>query len=325
MTDFDEIRSPEQVGEFVDSCTKNVVKQADGTVEIAFYGGSFTALPLATQQSYLDAVRPFLDRQEVNSLRISTRPDYVDSAALEFLHDYNVKTIELGIQSFDDEVLSLSGRGYSAECAIDAVKRVAEHGFRSGIHLMLGLPGDTPEKSVRSAGIAVDLHPDCVRLHPTWVLRGTQLEAMYRSDTYHPWDDDVMLDLLVKMLDMFENNNISVIRVGLQPSLRLEREKGIVAGLFHPALREICTIHRFVDRLASSVFSKCNSSTSTLRIFLGSASYRLLFIHHRYGYKRLLKLIEDRVKVVVLEHPELESDRFEILERLNSIQEEKST
>ncbi|MDH4227515.1 MAG: radical SAM protein [Deltaproteobacteria bacterium] len=208
-----------------------------GLKEAAFYGGSFTAIPEVEQRRMLSAAHSFVASGRLDSIRVSTRPDSIDSAVLKLLIGYGVKTIELGVQSFDDEVLKLSGRPHSAADVKRAAVLIKENGLRLGLQLMPGLPGDTEEKATASAEEAAALKPDFVRIYPTLVIKGTELERMYNSGAYEPWTLDRMAMLCSKMLGVFGGFGIKVIRVGLQPTVELE--KNIAAGPYHPAFRDM--------------------------------------------------------------------------------------
>lgn len=286
LTDLDEIRSPEQVSEFVSNSLQKISRKKYPEVEVGFYGGSFSALPLALQERYLKAIEPFLSDGRIVAVRISTRPDFVTPATLELLKKYKGETIELGIQSFCDEVLHLSGRGYDVNSAIRSAQLVSKFGFKLGIHLMLGLPGDTPQKSLASAKTAISLRPEFVRLHPTLVLSNTRLEEMFRTGKYHPWDEETIFSTLTKMIILFEEAGINVIRVGLQPSQRLIAEGSVVAGLFHPALRELCEVYLLVEKILQKIKHQkphLPVQEHSVRVLVSGKTYKKLISHKKQG------------------------------------------
>lgn len=207
-------------------------------VEIAFFGGSFTALSLEKQESYLKIAFPYLQSKRVQSIRVSTRPDFISDENLSLLRDYGVKTIELGIQSFDDEVLHASGRGYDSSIAIEACKKIKESGFLLGIQLMPGLPQDTSKKSIDSANKAVTLHADMVRIYPTVVLRGTALARMYENGRYFPISLPEAISTAAIMKMIFDKAEIPVIRLGLYVGKDLQNTENVLGGAFHPSLGE---------------------------------------------------------------------------------------
>ncbi|MCD6385784.1 radical SAM protein [Candidatus Sumerlaeota bacterium] len=296
LTDLDEVRSPNEVSEFISRSLQTLNRKIYQETEIAFYGGSFSALPLTLQESYLKAIAPFLDDGRIVAVRISTRPDFVTDDTLQLLKKYKGETIELGVQSFYDDVLQQSGRGYNAATAIRSVKLVAEYGFKVGIHLMLGLPGDTPEKSLGSAKTAISLRPEFVRLHPTLVLRDTILEEMFRTGDYQPWDEETMFSTLTKMIVLFEEAGINVIRVGLQPSRRLTTEGAVVAGLFHPALRELCDVYLLVEKILHQIDQHASEQKHQHppRLLVSNHIYKKLMSHNKQGIRWLKNRLNAR-------------------------------
>jgi len=156
------------------------------TVEIAFYGGSFTGLRLTEQSSYLAIAKEYKERGLIDKIHLSTRPDYIDRDILDNLKAYSVDTIELGVQSFDDEVLRKSNRGHTSASVYEAVSLIKEYGFEFGIQLMIGLPGDSLETCIYSAEETVKLKPSLTRLYPTIVIDDTELLEMYERGEYKP-------------------------------------------------------------------------------------------------------------------------------------------
>lgn len=217
--------------------------------EIAFYGGSFTAVPRSLQDALLGAAAPFVSRQNA-SVRVSTRPDSVDGETARYLKSMGVRTVELGAQSMDDAVLALSGRGHKREDTIRAARAVREAGLELVLQMMTGLPGDTPERAARTARALIALKPDGVRIYPAVVLRGTALEAMWRSGQYAAHTVEDAVKVCAELYEMFEEAGIPVIRLGLQSSETLESDAA--AGAYHPALGELVLsrvlFKRAVDR-----------------------------------------------------------------------------
>jgi histone acetyltransferase (RNA polymerase elongator complex component) len=206
-------------------------------VQVAFYGGSFTALPLETQEGLLRTIGPFLKEGSIHSLRISTRPDYTSPECLEILKEYKVATVELGVQSMADEVLRISLRGYGRERVQKAVGDLHREGFEVGIQLMVGLPGDSAETFAVTVEEVIQLRPHFVRLYPTVVIKGTQLERWFREGRYHPLSLEEAVSLTKEALKRFHQTHIPVIRIGLQPTPSLPGH--IVAGPYHPAFRQL--------------------------------------------------------------------------------------
>jgi histone acetyltransferase (RNA polymerase elongator complex component) len=210
-----------------------------GRREVAFYGGSFTGLPMALQKSYLESAYEFVINKRVDSLRLSTRPDYISGDKLAFLSDYGVETVELGVQSMSDEVLKLSGRGHGVSSTVRAVGLIKGEGFKVGLQIMPGLPGDTFASILYTARRVAELGPDFVRIYPTLVIRNTPLQRMYLDGEYTPWGLEDMVDVCREVSKLFKAAGIQVVRMGLQPTDELERS--LVAGPFHPSFRQLVT------------------------------------------------------------------------------------
>ena len=208
-------------------------------VQVAFYGGSFTALPQETQKTYLEAVRPFIDSGRIESIRLSTRPDCISADILELLLAGRVRTVELGAQSLDDRVLLLSGRGHRAEDTVRAVAMLKDFGMETGVQLMPGLPGDSETIFSETVARVIALRPSFVRLYPALVIKGTPLAELYREGRYKPLSLDEATDRCSDALRKFAGAGIGVIRIGLQPTEELEKPGTILAGPYHPAFRQL--------------------------------------------------------------------------------------
>ncbi len=221
---------------------------------VAFYGGSFTAIPVNQQNELLLAVEPYMKKGYVNSIRLSTRPDCIDNGILDRLYSFGVKTIELGVQSMCDDVLMASGRGHRAEDAVNASKLIKSFGFELILQQMTGLPEDTAEKSIYTAKSIMSLSPDGVRIYPTVIIKDTELYDMWKRGEYKEHTVEDAVSLCSILLDMYEENNIPVIRLGLNPTDELSGGDA-VGGAYHPALRELCEGRRFLNRELSFISS----------------------------------------------------------------------
>lgn len=226
--------------------------------QLAFYGGSFTAVDPALQTAYLEAAQPFLRSGALESLRISTRPDAIDLPTLQRLADYGVRTIELGAQSMEDGVLRRSGRGHTAAQTIRAAQLVKQQGFELVLQLMAGLPGDSRAFCRQTAEQAAALEPDAVRIYPVCVLRGSPLAEM---PDYQPLSIDQAAEWCADMLEVFQRQRIPVIRLGLNPTEQLAQS--ILAGPYHPALGQIVW-SRLVRRQAEALLQACPSDAHVL-------------------------------------------------------------
>lgn len=206
-------------------------------VQVAFYGGSFTGLPQARQEELLGAVAPFLDQGRVQSLRLSTRPDYIDQERVALLRRYHVSTVELGVQSMNDLVLTLAQRDHSPADVAQAVPVLRRAGMEIGMQLMLGLPGDTRTTLRKTVERVIDLRPDFLRIYPLLVVQHSELAAQYERGEYTPLTLEKAVVLAAWMKQRFDQAGIRVVRMGLQAGPELEAS--LLAGPWHPAFGEL--------------------------------------------------------------------------------------
>ncbi len=204
--------------------------------EIAFFGGSFTAIEREKMISFLETAKPYIGTY-FGGIRISTRPDCIDREVLEILKKYSVTAIELGAQSMCPEVLTANERGHTPEDTYKAAELIKEYGFSLGLQMMTGLYGSTREKDIYTAEKFIEIRPDTVRIYPTVVLENTKLEQLYKNGSYIPPTLEESVSLSAELLMMFHKNSIRVIRLGLHSGGNVE--EGFVAGVYHPAFREL--------------------------------------------------------------------------------------
>lgn len=218
--------------------------------ELAFYGGSFTALPLETQRGLLGAAAPFLAAGKIKKIRVSTRPDAIDDGALDLLAGGGVGTIELGAQSMDDGVLARCRRGHRAEDTVRAAARIREHGgFQLVLQMMTGLPGSNDALDRATAVALAALRPDGARIYPTVILRDTLLYTLWRRGKYREHTVEDAVRVCAEILPVFGAAGIPVIRLGLNPTEELSGSGGAVAGgAYHPALGELVKSRIFLER-----------------------------------------------------------------------------
>lgn len=216
--------------------------------EIAFFGGSFTAIAQETMVDLLKAAYPYVENGSFGGIRLSTRPDAINEDILLLLRDYGVTTIELGAQSMDDRVLLQNGRGHTAKDVQAAAKLIKVHGFSLGLQMMTGLPGDSDDGAINTARQLADLQPDCVRIYPTLVIENTPLARWYRRGEYQPQTVEEAVELCSRLLSFFEEErHIPVIRLGLHNETDMQGH--CLAGPFHPAFRERCESLLWLQRI----------------------------------------------------------------------------
>jgi histone acetyltransferase (RNA polymerase elongator complex component) len=228
---------PHDVVEIIENHLATIPR--DSETAIGFFGGNFTGIEPDEQRSYLEIAEKYIKAGKVKSIRLSTRPDYIDRERLALLRKFTVTTIELGAQSLDDEVLRLSGRGHTAKDVETASKLILERGFLLGLQMMIGLPGDAPEKSIATARRIVDLGASCARIYPTLVIRDTELEHMYLSGKYVPLSLAEAIETTAEVAGIFEEAGVKILRIGLHPSEGLLGGESLVAGPFHVAFGEL--------------------------------------------------------------------------------------
>lgn len=229
--------TPEDVEKIIEDHLKTF--KSSSTIEVAFYGGSFTAIDIEIQKSLLSVPSRYKRENKIDYIRLSTRPDAINPLILNILKENLVDTIELGVQSLDQSVLDKSGRGHTTEHVYDASKLIKEYGFNLGLQMMIGLPGDTIEKAINTCKEFIKLDPFCVRIYPTLVIIDTFLEKEYLCGKYISMNLEDAVNLSSLLLMMFEINDINVIRIGLQPTENIQLGKDVVAGPFHPAFRQL--------------------------------------------------------------------------------------
>ena len=233
----------EKISEVIESYISSQIKKFGRInpryeiIQIAFYGGSFTCMGLNFMKRYIDKVKPFFDRYNIDSLRISTRPDCINQEILDFLKENKTQTIEIGAESFDDSMLKILKRGHTVDDILKASKLIKMNNFELSIQLMIGLPFETEEIIEKNLKYLKLIKPDFLRIFPLIVLKDTELENMYRKKIFTP----VSLEKAVKILAIFykhcEKENIKIIQMGLHYSEHLM--KNYIAGPIHPAIGDL--------------------------------------------------------------------------------------
>ncbi len=248
-------------------------KLPDGeAAELAFYGGSFTAIPTLEQEELLKSALPYLKAGKIGEIRVSTRPDAIDETRLALLKKYGVKTIELGAQSMNEDVLKASGRGHTAEDTERAAKLIKSQGFQLILQMMTGLPGDDAEKSIETAKRIISLCPDGVRVYPTVILRETRLMELWESGLYAEHTVEDAVELGARLLELFENAGIPVIRFGLNPSDELSGGEA-AGGAYHPALGELVRSRVYFNRARAIIASEPHCTDVVLGVNPGCVSF----------------------------------------------------
>ena len=222
-------------------------------IEVAFFGGSFTGIDFDTQGEFLSAAYEYVKQGKIYGIRLSTRPDYIDDKILNQLKKYGVTTIELGVQSLDEEVIASSNRGHSVEDVKKSVELIKAYGFSLGLQMMTGLPSDTDDKALSTCDKIIELRPDFVRIYPTLVIKDTRLCDMYYEGKYKPQTVDEAVNLCKKLLLKFEKEHIRVIRVSLQTTDEISPDASVVAGPFHAQFKELVEASIYYDKFCDAL------------------------------------------------------------------------
>lgn len=244
--------TPEDVEKAVLTALKHNIDPKN--TEIAFFGGSFTAIEREYMCSLLTAAKHFLDTYNFKGIRVSTRPDCIDKEVLSVLKSYGVTAIELGAQSMDDEVLSANRRGHSADDVRKASSLIKIYGFELGLQMMTGLYKSDFKKDLQTAREIIKLQPDTVRIYPTVVLKYTLLGDLYEKGEYKAPTAEESVPLCAELLQMFENKGIKVIKLGLHSSETVESD--MLGGGYHPAFRELCEGYIYLQKILDKLNGK---------------------------------------------------------------------
>ena len=270
---------------------RNILHRYD-SVQVAFFGGSFTGIPVQQQISYLEAAAPYIKNKLIDSIRISTRPDYISEPILTMLRQYGVRTIELGAQSMNNRVLALSGRGHTAEQTINASRLICSSGFELGLQTMPGLPGASVQDDIDTADQIIALKPDIVRIYPTIVIKGTFLHTMYERGEYLPPALDKTVALCAQLMVKYETEHIKVIRMGLQSSDHICLDGEIAAGPYHPAFGQLVKSYIALDKLLkigeihNDIFT-AYVPAKELSDYIGQNKSNVMALKERFGYKKV--------------------------------------
>lgn len=236
--------------------------------EAAFYGGSFTGLDMELQEELFRPVDELLRAGVIGSVRCSTRPDYITPAKLELLKKHNVSTVELGVQSLDDKVLKLAERGHNAESVAQAVQLLRSYWLNVGLQLMCGMPGQSKESFFDTVLQSLALKPDIVRLYPLLVIKDTPLEESFRKGSFMPLTIEEAAEQCAEAWELFTNNGIKVIRIGLQADEELCSPGNIIAGPFHPAFGEIVKSMVLREKITPQILALKERGCRKIKIYV---------------------------------------------------------
>ena len=282
-------------------------------VEVAFFGGSFTAIEKEKQEELLEAVQEYIHNKKVHSIRVSTRPDCIDKDILKRLKKYNVKTIELGVQSTNNYILSRCKRGHTVEDVKKASKLIRRYGFILGHQMMVGLPESTKQDEINTAKELIKLKPEIVRIYPVLVIKDTELAEEYQRGEYTPLTVGQAVERCKEIVDLFNRKKITVIRIGLQnteeitdPSLK---ESSVVAGPYHPAFRQLVESSMWYDSIVNEI-KKVNAKVKKVRIKANDKNVNNIIGHKKENITKLKEVYD--VDVIIEKEDNIKPGKFEL-------------
>ena len=282
-------------------------------VEVAFFGGSFTAIETEKQIELLEAVQKYIKDKKVNSIRISTRPDCIDSEILKRMKKYHVKTIELGVQSTNNYILSRCKRGHTGEDVKKASKLIRRHGFILGHQMMVGLPESTKQDEINTAKELIKLKPKIVRIYPVLVIKDTELADEYSRGEYTPLTVGQAVERCKEVVDLFNRNKITIIRIGLQNTEEISdpntEKSSVVAGPYHPAFRQLVESSMWYDSIVNQI-KKINAKVKKVKIKANDFNINNIIGHKKENIIKLKEVYD--VDVVIEKDENIKPGRFEI-------------
>lgn len=269
-------------------------------VEVAFFGGSFTAIDEKIQNELLEAANEYIKDGKVQSIRISTRPDCIDKEILKRLKKYNVKTIELGVQSANNYILAKCQRGHTYEDVKKASKLIRWYGFTLGHQMMVGLPESTKLDELNTAKDLIKLKPKIVRIYPVLVIKGTKLEEEYKQGEYNPLTVEQAVERSKELMQLFNKAKVQVIRLGLQNTEEIsdpsKKESEVCAGPYHPAFRQLVESSMWYDEIVDEI-KKFNTKVMQVKITANPENINNIIGHKKENIHKLKEIYEVDVRV----------------------------
>ena len=238
---------PEEIEQIIEQHLSTFIRPS--FVELAFFGGSFTGIDEKDMITYLKIVQPYIEKGEIKSIRISTRPDYINEKVLDILKQYNVRDIELGAQSLNEEVLAFAKRGHTVKDVENASRLIKDYGFSLGLQMMIGLPLDSVERSKVTAKKILELGAESTRIYPTLVINNTDLADLYRAGQYKALSLEEAIEWTAEIYKIFSQTDITILRVGLHPSEALIKGEQLLAGPFHVSFKELVLTKLWQEKL----------------------------------------------------------------------------
>ena len=301
------------------------IRDKDAQKEVAFFGGSFTGIEVEKQEEFLQTAYKYIKAGKINSIRISTRPDYIDKTILKRLKKYKVETIELGVQSANDYILKQSHRGHTFEDVKRASKLIRWYGFKLGHQMMVGLPESTRIDEVNTARELIKLKPKMVRIYPVLVIKNTKLEKDYLDEKYTPLSVVQAVEICKELVPMFVKKGIEVIRIGLQNTDEItdpNNEKSeVVAGPYHPAFRQLVESGLWYDSIVNKI-KQLNVKVKKVQVTVNPQDANNVIGHKRENIEKLKEMYD--LDLIVKQDKKIKQGKLEleILERYPEFLEE---
>ena len=302
----------EDAKKIIEDYLKSINKE-DALIEIAFFGGSFTAIDVEKQEELLKVAYEYIKEGKVDSIRISTRPDCIDKETLKRLKKYKVKTIELGVQSANDYILKKSNRGHTFKDVKKASKLIRWYGFKLGHQMMVGLPESTMQDEINTAKALIKLKPKMVRIYPVLVIKNTKLEEEYLNKKYKPISLPQAIETCKELVKMFVEKNIDVIRVGLQNTDEItdptNQKSEVVAGPYHPAFRQLVESGLWYDSIVAKI-KKLNVKVKEVEVTVNPENVNNVIGHKKENILKLKEMYD--VDLVIKQDENIKKDKSKI-------------
>ena len=304
----------EEVIDTVETYLKSF-KDKEAKIEIAFFGGSFTGIEVKLQEELLSVASKYVENKKVESIRISTRPDYINKEILKRLKKYHVKTIELGVQTSNDYILKKAGRGHTFEDVKKASKLIRWNGFKLGHQMMVGLPESTKKDEINTAKDLIKLKPKMVRIYPVLVLKNTKLEKEYISSEYEALSLNQAIERCKELVYLFNKKKIDIIRIGLQNTDIISEpgseESEVVAGPYHPAFGQLVSDSIWYDKVVEQI-KKFNVKVKEIKLEVNPMEVNNVVGHKKQNIERLKEMYNIKIKVIGNSKIKLGKFKFEI-------------
>lgn len=316
ITNFKDSLNKEEISKTIEKYI-SYFKNKDIPIQIAFYGGSFTALSKDLMIEYLKIAKKYIDLKFVTSVRLSTRPDCIDDDILDILNFYNVKTIELGIQSLNQKVLDLNERGHNVDCVYKAIEIIRKYNIELGLQMMTGLFGDSFKSSINTAFNIANIKPDFVRVYPTLIIKDTKLEELYYTKKYFPMTIKESIELCKFIYIIFEYYNIPIIRLGLQSSENISKDKDVVDGPYHPSFREFVESSIYFDmfkyyinkfKIKKSLHFKC--SNLEISKILGNKKFNINLMKEKFNLDISFSIHDFKKNILIINENLIDRKEF---------------